>query len=50
MKKIINKFKDRYDYLWLGDTDTLISMWLTIILAIVLVGETIVMGWLTFFN
>ena len=50
MKKTINKLKDRFDYLWVGDRDTLISMWLTILLATVLVVEAVIMGYLTFFN
>ena len=49
MKKIIIKLKDRFDYLWTGDKQMLIDMWLVILLAFVLVIQTLATGYLTFF-
>jgi len=48
--KLFNKFVDRCDYLWTGDKETLTTMWTTIVLAVVLVSQVLVTGYVTFFK
>lgn len=45
----MKKLKDKFDYLWTGDRQKLIDMWLVISLAFVLVIQTLLTGYLTFF-
>jgi hypothetical protein len=34
-----NKFKDRFDFLWKGDSENLISMWFVIVLCLAVLAD-----------